>query len=103
MGLNFYDGVLRRRLAAVAYELANVIHSLGQQERPRDCDDSVAERHERRKLAIRQRIDAELKKGRGITLPLLKAEFERDLNGILGELLAWQERLDARSQDSKSH
>lgn len=103
MNLQFYDGALRRHLAAVAHELANMVHTLKERDPSNDNHESVVERHARRAVEIRRRIDAELKKDSGITLALLKAEFERDLNGILGELLAWQERLDARSRDQDLH
>lgn len=46
-----------------------------------------------RQAAIRLRIDAAL--GKGLSWTLLKTEFERDFDGLFGELLRWEKRLDA--------
>ena len=46
-----------------------------------------------RQAAIRGRIDAAL--GQGFSWRLIRTEFERDFDGIFGELLRWEKRLDA--------
>jgi hypothetical protein len=46
-----------------------------------------------RQAAIIRRIDAALKQG--LTWKLIRTEFERDFDGIFGELLRWEKRLDA--------
>lgn len=46
-----------------------------------------------RQAAIRSRIDAAL--GQGFSWRLIRTEFERDFDGIFGELLRWEKRLDA--------
>jgi hypothetical protein len=52
-----------------------------------------------RQAAIRSRIDAALKKG--LSWKLLKIEFERDFDGLFGELLRWEKRLDAATMARK--
>jgi hypothetical protein len=46
-----------------------------------------------RQAAIRGRIDAALRQG--FSWRLIRTEFERDFDGIFGELLRWEKRLDA--------
>lgn len=46
-----------------------------------------------RQAAIIRRIDAALTQG--FSWRLIRTEFERDFDGIFGELLRWEKRLDA--------
>lgn len=47
----------------------------------------------KRQVAIRKKIDKALE--RGMSFALLRAELERDFNGLSGQILRWEERLDA--------
>ncbi len=53
----------------------------------------------RRQEEIRQRITAKLKDG--MSWDLIKTEFERDFDGLYGELLRWEERLDIATMTEK--
>jgi hypothetical protein len=53
-----------------------------------------------RQAAIRRRVGAQMKDG--VSWPLIKTEFERDFDGLHGELLRWEERLDAATLAKKS-
>lgn len=52
-----------------------------------------------RQAAIRRRIDAALEKG--LSWALIKTEFERDFDGLFGQLLRWEKRLDAGAMAGK--
>jgi hypothetical protein len=60
-----------------------------------DVHDTLMTRTRERHAEIRQRIDAALKKG--ASFDLLKAEFALEINGVVGTLLSWLERLDAET------
>jgi hypothetical protein len=52
-----------------------------------------------RRAEILTTLSAELAKG-GISWTLIKIEFALEMNGLVGTLLSWQERLDAEMSKS---
>ena len=64
-----------------------------------DQHDAFVARLKERQAAIRSRIGAQLKDG--VSWPLIETEFERDFDGLHGELLRWEERLDAATLANK--
>ncbi len=77
---------LDRRIEAKALEFKN----RGQFS---DQHESFLRQLKKRQAAIRHEIDAKLEGG--MSWNLIKTEFERDFDGLYGELLRWEERLDA--------
>jgi len=64
-----------------------------------DQHDAFVTRLRERQAAIRRRIGVQLKDG--VSWPLIETEFERDFDGLHGELLRWEERLDAATLANK--
>jgi hypothetical protein len=55
---------------------------------------------QKRQTEIRQKMDAQLREG--VSWQLIETEFRRDFDGLFGELLRWEERLDAATTTSKT-
>jgi hypothetical protein len=53
-----------------------------------------------RQADLRRKVTAKLKEG--LSWDLLKTEFERDFNGLSGELSRWEEHVDAAEMAKRS-
>ena len=86
---------LKERLEALDRRLQARKRELKDRGEFADVHELIVADARRRQAEIRRRLDTLLE--HGLSWSLLKSELELDLNGLIGTLLDWQERLDAET------